>query len=439
MLRAGLFIGVDRTGGLPRLKDAAAGAQRMHAWALSQGLVDGTQARLLTDANGGKVTSDQVYDAVQALIGGAGVEQLVVYFAGHGVNINRGEQWLLSDAPVRTSAAVDVSNSAKLARYSGVSHVVFLSDACRVAPDSIQAQNVRGIDIFPNDDASDRARPVDEFYACRLGRTAAEVRDAAAAAGAFRAVYTGALFEALAGQHAALLKPGDAGDPARYVWPVPLQDWLEAELPRRIRALSLSTPVIQDPDAVLSAEGQWLAQLAPSQIVPAPPPMPAASPGPSSRSRGTTRGVGSRPPASSGPRARTPAAPVAGRPPRLSRATWCRKRSTGTWTAWPACSTRLAAPPGARRRRDGGRGAHALGPITTRRGAASRCVARRWRGWCFPMNTSSAPACPAWRTSASGSTTARGRRSCSSRLATARWCPCSPASSRSSRCVRGSW
>ncbi|MEZ5288073.1 MAG: caspase family protein [Vicinamibacterales bacterium] len=301
MLRAGLFIGVDRTGGLPRLKDAAAGAQRMHAWALSQGLVDGTQARLLTDANGGKVTSDQVYDAVQALIGGAGVEQLVVYFAGHGVNINRGEQWLLSDAPVRTSAAVDVSNSAKLARYSGVSHVVFLSDACRVAPDSIQAQNVRGIDIFPNDDASDRARPVDEFYACRLGRTAAEVRDAAAAAGAFRAVYTGALFEALAGQHAALLKPGDAGDPARYVWPVPLQDWLEAELPRRIRALSLSTPVIQDPDAVLSAEGQWLAQLAPSQIVPAPPPMPAASPGPSSRSRGTTRGVGSRPPASSGP------------------------------------------------------------------------------------------------------------------------------------------
>lgn len=304
MLRAGLFIGVDRTGGLPRLKDAASGAARMHAWALSQGLADGTEARLLTDANGGKVTSDAVYDAVQALIGGAGVDQLVIYFAGHGVNINRGEQWLLSDAPVRTSAAVDVSNSAKLARYSGVSHVVFLSDACRVAPDSIQAQNVRGIDIFPNDDASDRARPVDEFYACRLGRTAAEVKDAAAAAGAFRALYTGALLEVLAGQQPALLAPGEAGDLARYVWPVPLQNWLEAELPRRIRALALSTPVIQDPDAVLSAEGRWLARFDPSAPLP-PPLVPAAGPAADPRSRDAVRTRG-------GPISRGPAPTAAG-------------------------------------------------------------------------------------------------------------------------------
>ena len=41
MARAGVFIGVDQTGRLQRLHDAAAGAQRMHAWALAQGMADG--------------------------------------------------------------------------------------------------------------------------------------------------------------------------------------------------------------------------------------------------------------------------------------------------------------------------------------------------------------------------------------------------------------
>ena len=57
MIRAGVFIGVDRTGELQTLNDAAAGAARMHAWAVAQGMVDGTHARLLTDADGQTVTA----------------------------------------------------------------------------------------------------------------------------------------------------------------------------------------------------------------------------------------------------------------------------------------------------------------------------------------------------------------------------------------------
>ena len=101
MRRAGVFIGVDRTGQLQTLNDAAAGAERMHQWALGQGMSDASQAILLTDRGGKKVTPDMIFDAIKSVIDGPGVDQLLVYFAGHGVNINRSEHWLLSDAPVK--------------------------------------------------------------------------------------------------------------------------------------------------------------------------------------------------------------------------------------------------------------------------------------------------------------------------------------------------
>jgi hypothetical protein len=41
-----------------------------------------------TDADGKKVDPDLIYDAIKAIIDGPGVGQLIVYFAGHGVNIS---------------------------------------------------------------------------------------------------------------------------------------------------------------------------------------------------------------------------------------------------------------------------------------------------------------------------------------------------------------
>ena len=262
MRRAGVFIGVDRTGQLQTLNDAAAGAERMHQWALGQGMSDGTQAILLTDRGGKKVTPDMIFDAIKSVIDGAGVDQLLVYFAGHGVNINRSEHWLLSEAPVKGNAAVNVAGTVDQARYSGVPYVVFVSDACRTAPDGIQAQNVRGVDVFPNEAGSDRAQPVDQFFACRLGKTAAEVRDPAAAANGFSALYTAALLDALSGQAPSLLEAGtEAGDTARYVKPARLRDFLDTEIPRRIVAANLVGRVNQSPDAIVLAHGNWLSRV----------------------------------------------------------------------------------------------------------------------------------------------------------------------------------
>ncbi len=260
MARAGIFIGVDRTGGLQKLNDAAAGARRMYEWGVAQGLDTG-RSRLITDAGGAKVRPDDIQDAVEAAIAGAGVEQLIVYFAGHGVNINRSEQWLLSDAPERTSAAVNVAGSVELARYSGVPYVVFISDACRVAAEGIQAQNVRGVDIFPNEEGSERAQPVDQFFACVLGRTAAEIKDPAAAADSFEAIYTEVLLEALRGKNGDVLESAADGK-RRYVKPAKLRDHLAKTVPQRIAARGLAARVNQSPDAIVTAHENWLASFA---------------------------------------------------------------------------------------------------------------------------------------------------------------------------------
>jgi hypothetical protein len=262
MIRAGVFIGVDKAGHLQKLDDAARGARRMYEWALAQGMADRSHAKLITDEGGNEVDPDRIYDAIKEIIDGPGADQLIVYFAGHGVNINRSEHWLLTDAPVRTSAAVNVTGSVELARYCGIQHVVFISDACRVAPEGIQAQNVRGQDVFPNDDAGDRARPVDQFFACYLGKTAAELRDPAAAASGFSALYTGVMLDGLEGARPDLLEAAtEPGDGARYVRPRRLQSYLEEEVPRRVQVLGLQNRVNQNPDAIITSDGNWLSRI----------------------------------------------------------------------------------------------------------------------------------------------------------------------------------
>jgi len=271
MVRAGVFIGVNKTGNLPLLYDASAGARRMYDWALSQGMSEAC-AKLITDDDGKKVTPDMIYDCIKEIIDGPGVDQLLVYFAGHGVNISRSEHWLLSDAPVKTSAAVNVYGSVELARYCGIQHVIIISDACRVAPEGIQAQNVRGVDIFPNDGAGDKAKPVDQFFACYLGKTAAEIKDPTVAAANYSALYTNALLCALKGERPEVLEPAEVpGDDAYYVKPLKLESYLETEVPRLVKQMKLEFKVNQNPDAIITSHAGWLARIIKTRGVVLPP------------------------------------------------------------------------------------------------------------------------------------------------------------------------
>ena len=277
MERAIVCIGVNRTGGLAVLQDAAPSARRVADWARQQGV---QHVRLLTDEDGKPVEIGAVKRAVRELADLGSVEQLVVFFAGHGINVNRGERWLLSDAPADPQAAVNVPGSAELARWGRIPYVVMISDACRTAAEGIQAQGVTGSEIFPNEDVAELELPVDQFFACRLGRPAHEIRDNATTAREYKAIYTAALVSALGGEAADVL------DPEGYVRPRPLKRFLQQEVARRLRDQELQTKLIQVPDAHIASDEQaWIARLTarpPGAGVP-PPGGPPEDLGPTAR------------------------------------------------------------------------------------------------------------------------------------------------------------
>ena len=259
MARAAVFIGVDRTGDLPALSDAAAGAERLHEeWGAHQQL---GPSILLTDREK-PVTADDVQSAITKVLEPGNLDQLVVYFAGHGVNVRMGEYWLLSDAPKKTQAAVNVRGSEHLARYCGVPHVVFISDTCRTAADTISAQNVTGTDIFPNDQQTVAELPVDLFYACALGKPSHEARDVHATSGAYKGIYTEVLRAALC------FEAEDAaewivenGAKIGYIRPRRLRDFLKMALPAYIHTLGQTWTIAQTPDAHISSDpGAWLSR-----------------------------------------------------------------------------------------------------------------------------------------------------------------------------------
>jgi hypothetical protein len=272
--RAAVLIGVRRTGGLPPLQAVESGVEAIREWVEGQPgfrddapvflTVGGEEVELparvvtLTDAKK-PVTAADVRRWIRAFVDLGTVEQLIVYFAGHGVNLWLGEYWLLSGAPDDPNEAVNMRASADLARYCGIPHVVFISDACRTAADSIQAHGVQGSLVFPNPGPNDQPGCVDRFWASMVGRPALEVRDANDAAARFQAIYTAALVDALRGAHADLVEPdGTVG----RVRPRPLRDYLRAEVPRRLRELGAAATVSQTPDAeVVSDPPEWLAEV----------------------------------------------------------------------------------------------------------------------------------------------------------------------------------
>ena len=139
------------------------------------------------------------------------VEQLIVYFSGHGINSGLFEQWLLSRAPVDPNAAVNVKGSEFGARFCGIEHVVFISDACRTAADSgIQAQRVAGGDIFPNATPGGPEKAVDQFFATQVGDPAFEVQTVAESTKRYCAAYSTVLLKALRGETAEVIE-ADAG------------------------------------------------------------------------------------------------------------------------------------------------------------------------------------------------------------------------------------
>ncbi|HYC87668.1 MAG TPA: hypothetical protein VEO54_00525 [Thermoanaerobaculia bacterium] len=263
MARAAVCIGVAKTGGgLPTLKVARSGAEQVHEWALASGI----DSHLITDAEG-PVTVKQLRAKIKELLAPSNLEQLIIYFSGHGVNIRREEYWLLSGAP-DDDEAINVAAAETRARYCGVPHVVFLSDACRTAPADTQGQSIDGDPLFPNSDWEGLENKVDLFWACTLGAPSLEIKDPNDSAKR-HAVFTDELIAALKGTYPEILKEAET-PPAVVLRPWPLRDHLIKRVPMRVSEILGGVAVKQQPDArINSPETAWLARFETPPIAPA--------------------------------------------------------------------------------------------------------------------------------------------------------------------------
>ncbi|OHC97500.1 MAG: hypothetical protein A3H25_03215 [Sphingomonadales bacterium RIFCSPLOWO2_12_FULL_63_15] len=237
-MRAAVVIGVDAVGGgLPRLQAAARGAEEVAEWLRRSDYL----VTLFTDQKA-PVERSQVFRAVAGLVDAGTVERLVVYFAGHGFLKGPVEEfWLLSGAPSDASEAVNLVASGNMARYRGIPEIVFISDACRVAPISGVHSGIAGASIFPNLAPSSRTAEIDYFYATRPGDPAFERPGTEAQAA--HGLFTQELLEAhIDAPEEALLRIGNR----EYV----RNDWLRGVLVDRLnaRAEGISLKLTQSPD-----------------------------------------------------------------------------------------------------------------------------------------------------------------------------------------------
>lgn len=153
--RAAVVIGVDKCGNLPVLRAAGSGARSVAEWLAGEEF----EVKLFVDDQR-PVTAKAIFDAIDGLLSKGTLQQLVIYFSGHGfITAPRSEVWMLSGAPHNPNEAVSLLESLELARETAIPSISFISDACRSTPDSLGAQRVQGSMIFPSKSDSPVVRP----------------------------------------------------------------------------------------------------------------------------------------------------------------------------------------------------------------------------------------------------------------------------------------
>jgi hypothetical protein len=236
--RAAVVIGVDKAGNLPRLGGAASGARQVANWLDGEGF----DVAIFADGSG-PVRVNDVYDAIARYVHRGTVEQLVVYFAGHGFISHYSEFWMLSNAPENPNEAVSLLESIELARASAIPNVVFISDACRSQAETVGGEHIRGSLIFPNPSASPPSvADVDVFLATGIGQSALEVQ-VPPSAPQYEGIYTASFLSAFSHPDGSMVRSVGG---VRVVPNNHLKAYLEREVRRRAEAIAISYQQVPD-------------------------------------------------------------------------------------------------------------------------------------------------------------------------------------------------
>ncbi|MFU8873214.1 caspase family protein [Micromonospora sp. SL4-19] len=239
--RIAVAIGVKSVPDLVPLPGAVNGVAEFTSWARQQGF----EVEEITDFGGEPVRLASIYRVIDKAARARDVQQLFVYFAGHGVTLGLGaDLWLLSEARDNPNEAVNVRLSQRHAQQSGIPHVVLFADACR-SPAGKAELDVIGGSIFPAI-RSVALVSVDEFYATRAGNAAMEKIPDGQAAKAF-GIFSRCLMAALRGDAPGAVVEVAGGLSSRAVLATTLRDYLE----EAVRDLaSREANVLQIPECV---------------------------------------------------------------------------------------------------------------------------------------------------------------------------------------------
>lgn len=179
--KAALVVGLNYKGGttvreLGELNAAIDCAEDVAHW-----LEPEFDVKILTDASGGVTVSD-LTTALRDFFAKDGgrtylkYQMLLIYFAGHGIEVNNTDHWVLNGAHDWPGESVDVNELNDMANRCGIPNVVIISDACRQDTNlSRSLKALRGSPILPiKDPNADRSEAVDVMRAAKVGRTAWE-------------------------------------------------------------------------------------------------------------------------------------------------------------------------------------------------------------------------------------------------------------------------
>lgn len=253
--RAVVLIGVQQANNLPQLQAVWKGVAAMEDWALSQSVAPDLIVKITDEDN--DVFPNRISKPIKDLINRNDIEQLIVYFSGHGVIKGFSEYWMLTDGLEDANASVNVTSSVELARRSSIPHVIFISDACRTPVTTIQTQHIAGSVIFPNVPIAGEEKSVDQFYATVLGAPALEIQDSQSQQ--FQAIYTTALLEVLRGQHEQVFQEENE---ISFIRPRPLKKFLSKHLPARVFKILGAGGASQKPDARITSDSDvWLSAI----------------------------------------------------------------------------------------------------------------------------------------------------------------------------------
>ncbi len=253
--RAAVVIGVNRAGTLPLLSAAVTGAKSVATWLMGEGF----DVKLLIDETA-PVKANDIFEAVYAFIRKGTIQQLLIYFSGHGFLSHYSEIWMLSGAPTNPNEAISLAESTYLAKQCGIPHVIFISDACRSTPESLGVSQVNGGFMFPTSGGSLEAGSVDRFWATLPGLPALEV-PLPQSVGRFHGIFTTCFLDAYKRPYPQMVLT--LSDGTRVIPNRRLKGFLIREVQAMAQAASIA--LIQTPDVdIVCEDGAYIGKVLPA-------------------------------------------------------------------------------------------------------------------------------------------------------------------------------